>query len=60
MKGTSAPEYDRRLSFVGPAELADRVMASARAEMTSINSWLRRACLEQLAKENSNEVQRRA
>ena len=48
------------LSFVGPAELADRVMASARAEMTSINSWLRRVCLEQLAKENSNEVQRRA
>jgi hypothetical protein len=63
MKGRVAPAeiYDRRISFVAPATLADRVTAAAQSRMMSINSWLRGAILEQLAKETSvNDVQRRS
>jgi hypothetical protein len=59
MKGQGqAVSYDRRISFVAPATLADRVTAAAQEQMTSINAWLRAACVERLRKEN--EVQRPA
>jgi len=56
MKGRSAPEYVCRMGFVAPQSLADAVAASANEKLMSINSWLRRACLEQLARESVAEV----
>src|SRR5579859_3321634 len=43
MRARSALEFDRRLSFVCPARLADALAARAKEQMTSINSVLRQA-----------------
>jgi hypothetical protein len=51
MRARTAPEYCCRLNVVAPEELVEAVKASADARMTSINSWVRQACLLALAKE---------
>jgi len=50
-------EFDRRLSFVCPAWLANALAARAKEQMTSVNSVLRQACAE-LVKQKG-EPQRR-
>jgi predicted HicB family RNase H-like nuclease len=53
MSARSAPavKYDSRLNFVLPSRVADAVTKSAQEKMQSVNSWLRLACIEQLAKD---------
>ena len=54
-----AQEFDRRLSFVCPTWLADALAARAKEQMTSINSVLRQACAELVARESTNELRGR-
>jgi hypothetical protein len=44
-------EYGCRVSFVMPAWLADELKATAKANLTSVNSILRKACAEFVKKE---------
>lgn len=61
MRTRNAPEvsYERRMSFVMPPSLADAVTEAAQAKLMSINSWLRQACLEQLARSKEVDVVQR-
>jgi hypothetical protein len=52
MRARSVPAYRCRLSVVAPEELVAAIKASADVKMTSMNSWVRQACLLALAKES--------
>jgi hypothetical protein len=49
----SAQMYDCRLSFVLPQWLADAVAAEAKERMVSVNSVLRTACAELIARQKN-------
>jgi hypothetical protein len=53
MRARSAPAYRRRFHVHFPEALAEAVEHSADAKMTSVNSWIRQACLLALAKETT-------
>jgi hypothetical protein len=57
MRGTRVPDvFDHRLSFVTTAQMVKQVAQAAQSEMTSSGSWLRRAVLDRLQKEQRAEV----
>ena len=60
-KDATAPEYDRRFSFVCPTALGVALVQAANSEMTSVNSWIRKAIAEQLSRsaKGDNELERR-
>ena len=47
--------YDARLSVIVPKPLVSAVAAAARENLTSVNAWVRHACLEQLRLEKRRE-----
>jgi hypothetical protein len=55
--GRRAPElrYDQRLGFVTDKPMAQATADAARREMTSMNSWMRKAILSALAKERKDD-----
>jgi hypothetical protein len=56
MRIRNAPEYERRMSFVMPPFLFEAVSEAAASKLMSVNSWLRQACLEQLARSKGTDA----